>query len=159
MIRGQACGLRAKTDRLDAQVLARYGTAFDCPAGRRDQDADEAVRVELRDLLRREQRVQERNRLDKGLSPGAAASTRRHVAWLDAEIAQLDAEYQALLSTSPTLAQQAELYRSIPDIGLLTATTLVAELPELGQLDGKALTALSGLAPWANDNTIFDQSR
>ena len=160
----QACGLLAKTDRLDAQVLARYGAAFDCPAGRRDQDADEAVRVELRDLLRRreqlvKQRVQERNRLDKGLSPGTAASTRRHVAWLDGEIAQLDAEYQALLSGSPTLSQQAKLYQSIPGIGLLTATTLVAELPELGWCDGKALTALSGLAPWANDNTIFDQSR
>ena len=43
----QACGLLAKTDRLDAQVLARYGAAFDCPVGRRDQDADEAVRPSM----------------------------------------------------------------------------------------------------------------
>ena len=167
MIRGQACGLLAKTDRLDAQVLARYGAAFDCPQRPQSDDEpseDEPIRAELQDLLRRReqlapQRVQERNRLDQGPSAGAAASTRRHVAWVDAEIAQLDAEYQALLSGSPTLAQQAELYRSVPGVVPLTAATLVAELPELGPLDGSALTALSGLAPWANDNTIFDQSR
>ena len=135
MIRGQACGLRAKTDRLDAQVLARYGAAFDCPQRPQSEDEpseDEPIRAELQDLLRRReqlvrQRVQERNRLDQGPSAGATASTRRHVAWLDAEIAQLDAEYQALLAASPTLAHQAELYRSIPGIGLLTATTLVAD--------------------------------
>ena len=67
----QACGLLAKTDRLDAQVLARYGAAFDGPEP--PQGEDEPVRAELRDLLRRReqlvrQRVQERNRLDKGLS-------------------------------------------------------------------------------------------
>ncbi len=151
----QACGLLAKTDRLDAQVLARYGAAFDGPE--LPQGEDEPVRAELRDLLRRReqlvrQRVQERNRLDKGLSSKTAASTRRHIAWLDAEISQLDTDYQALRSASPTLSQQAELYRSVPGIGLLTAATLVAELPELGQLDGGALTALSGLAPWAKDS-------
>ena len=162
----QACGLLAKTDRLDAQVLARYGAAFDGPERR--QDADEPARAELQDLLRRReqpasggrQRVQERNRLDKGMSAGAAASTRRHLNWLDAEIAQLDAEYQALLSAHQALYQSARGgYQSIPGIGLLTAATLVAELPELGQLDHGALVALSGLAPWAKDNTIFDQSR
>lgn len=151
----QACGRLAKTDRLDAQVLARYGAAFDDPEP--SPPANEPVRGELRDLLRRreqlvKQRVQEKNRLDKGLSPGTAASTQRHIAWLDDEIAQLDAEYQALLSSSATRSQQAELYRSVPGVGPLTAATLVAELPELGRCDGKALTALSGLAPWANDS-------
>ena len=138
----QAGGLLAKTDRLDAQVLARYDAAFDCPEP--SLGADEPARAELQDLLRRrEQRVQERNRLDKRLSPGAAASARRHIAWLDDEIAQLDTEYQALLSSSPALSQQAALYRSAPGIGPLTAATLVAELPELGRCDGKALASQS----------------
>ena len=96
--------------------------------------------------------MQERNRLDKGLSPKAAASLRRHIAWLDDEIAQLEAEYPATLASSAALSQQAELYRSVPGVGLLTAATLVAELPELGQCDNGALAALSGLAPWANDS-------
>ena len=151
----QACGLLANTDRLDAQVLARYGAAFDCPEDLRPED--EPVRSQLRDLLRRReqlvrQRVQEQNRLDKGLSPRTAASTRRHIAWLNDEIAQLDADYQALLSSNPALSQQAALLQSVPGIGPLTAATLVAELPELGHLDGNALVALSGLAPWARDS-------
>ena len=151
----QACGLPAKTDRLDAQVLSRYGAAFDCPE--QPGPEEEPARTGLRELLRRReqltrQRVQERNRLDKGLSPGAAASTRRHIAWLDGEIAQLEGEYQALLCESEALSRQAELYRSVPGIGLLTAATLVAELPELGWRDGKSLAALSGLAPWARDS-------
>lgn len=131
----QACGLLAKTDRLDARALARYGAAFDGPE--HSQPSDEPERAELRDLLRRREqlvreRVSERNRLDKRLSPKAAASTRRHIAWLDEEIAQLDAEYQALLSDSEVLSQQTALYRSIPGIGPLTAATVAAELPELG---------------------------
>ncbi len=151
----QACGLLTKTDRLDAQALARYGAAFDCPES--PEPEAEPNRAELRDTLRRReqlvrQRVQERNRLDRGLSPGAAASLRRHIAWLDDEIAQLDAEYQTLLSDSAVLSRPARLYQSIPGIGPLTAATLVAELPELGRLEGKALTAMSGLAPWANDS-------
>ena len=150
-----ACGLLAKTDHLDAQVLARYGAAFDCPEHPQPEDAP--VRAELQSLLRRReqlvrQRVAERNRLDRGQSPQTAASTRRHIAWLDQEIAQLDAEYQALRSASAVLSQQAALYQSIPGIGLLTAATLAAELPELGQCHGKTLAALSGLAPWSNDS-------
>ena len=150
----QACGLLAKTDRLDAQILSRYGAAFDCPE---HPQPEEPAQRELRDLLRRReqlvrQRVGEQNRLDKGLSSGAAASTRRHIAWLEGEISHLDAEYQALLSGSEELSRQAALYRSVPGIGLLTAATLVAELPELGWREGKSLSALSGLAPWARDS-------
>ena len=156
----QASGQLAKTDRLDAQALARYGAAFDGPEHPQPEDApeDAAARAELQDLLRRreqlvKQRVQERNRLDQGrLSPKGAASLRRHVAWLDDEIAQLEAEYQATLASRAALSQQAELYRSVPGIGLLTAATLVAELPELGHCDHRAAAALSGLAPWANDS-------
>ena len=98
------------------------------------------------------QRVQERNRLDRRLSSGAAASTRRHIARLDGEIAQLDAEYQALLSAGEALSRQAGLCRSVPGIGPLTAATLAAELPEPGRREGKSLAALSGLAPWARDS-------
>ena len=76
-----------------------------------------------REQLVRE-RVSERNRLDKRLAPKAAASTRRHIAWLDEEIAELDDEYQALLSNSEVLSQQTALYRSIPGIGPMR-TTLV----------------------------------
>ena len=148
-----ACGYEAKTDPRDAQVLSRYGQVF--------PDADtlepEPGREELRDLLRRrrqlvEQRVQELNRLDKGVSFGVAKSTKRHIAWLDKEIAQLDKEYQEALQSSAPLARRAALYRTVPGVGPLTAAILVAHLPELGHCDRKALTSLVGLAPWSRDS-------
>ncbi len=149
----RAAGHLAKTDALDAQTLSRYGQVFEPP----DTPQPDPEREELRDLLRRrqqlvEQRVQELNRRHQGTSRKARASTARHIAWLDQEIAQLDEEYQAALQSSESLAQRAALYRSVPGVGPLTAATLTAELPELGQYDGKALTSLVGLAPWSRDS-------
>ena len=87
----KACGHEAKTDPRDAQVLSRYGQVF--PES--DTPETEPEREELQDLLRRrrqlvEQRVQEVNRLDKGASAGVAESTKRHIVWLEPEIAQLE---------------------------------------------------------------------
>ena len=149
----RACGYEAKTDPRDAQVLSRYGQVF--PES--DTPATEPEREELQDLLRRrrqlvEQRVQEVNRLDKGASDGVAESTKRHIAWLDAEIVQLEKEYQEALRSSTRLAQRAALYRTVPGVGPLTAATLVAFLPELGQWDSRSLTSLVGLAPWSRDS-------
>ena len=110
----RACGYEAKTDPRDAQVLSRYGQVF--PDS--DTQVTEPEREELQDLLRRrrqlvEQRVQEVNRLDKGASAGVAESTKRHIAWLDAEIAQMEREYQKALQGTARLAQRAALY--LPD--------------------------------------------
>ena len=99
-----------------------------------------------------EQRVQELNRLDKGVSAAVANSTKRHIAWLDKEIAQLEEEYQEALQSSSSLAQRAALYRTMPGVGPLTDAILVAHLPELGHWDSKALTSLVGLAPWSRDS-------
>ena len=149
----KACGYEAKTDPRDAQVLSRYGQVFPEP----DTPDPGPEQEELRDLLRRrrqfvEQRVQERNRLDKGISQAVVTSTKRHIAWLDEEIAELDKEYQAALRRCPVLDQQASLYRTVPGVGPLTAAILVAHLPELGHWDAKALTSLVGLAPWSRDS-------
>ena len=148
----RACGYEAKTDPLDAQVLSRYGVVFPEP-DTHEQEGDEE-REELRQLLSRrrqlvEQRVQDRSRLDKGISASVGKSTRRHISWLDKEIERLDKEYIELLKRSDNLCRQADtaVYRD-----QLTAATLVAYLPELGQRDGKALTSLVGLAPWSRDS-------
>ena len=116
----RACGYEAKTDPRDAQVLSRYGQVF--PDS--DTQVTEPEREELQDLLRRrrqlvEQRVQEVNRLDKGASAGVAESTKRHIAWLDAEIAQMEREYQKALQGTASLAQRAALYRTVPGVGPL----------------------------------------
>ena len=149
----KACGYEAKTDPLDAQVLSRFGQVI--PASETQEPDQE--REDLKDLLRRrqqlvEQRVQEMNRLDKGAGAGVVESTKRHIAWLNAEIAQLDKEYQEGLQNNVPLDRRAALYRTVPGVGPLTAATLIAFLPELGQWDGKALTSLVGLAPWSRDS-------
>ena len=149
----RACGYEAKTDPKDAQVLSRYGQVF--PDA--EQPELEPEREELRDLLRRRhqlvgQRVQEMGRLDKGVSPAIVKSTKRHIAWLEKEIARLDREYKEALQSSVPLAQRASLYRTVPGIGPLTAAILVSHLPELGQGDSKALTSRVGLAPWSRDS-------
>ena len=154
----RASGRMAKTDRLDAQVLSRYGEVFasaETPEGA--ASGEEPEREELRALLRRrrqlvDQRVQERNRLDRAWNPGVRASTQRHIDWLDQEIAALDREYREALESSEELAAKAELYRSVPGIGALTAATLVADLPELGRGESKGLCSLVGLAPWSRDS-------
>jgi transposase len=151
----RACGYEAKTDALDARVLARDGQVFPAPDTCPSESEEE--REELQQLLRRrrqliDQRVQERNRLDKGVRTAVGRSTRRHPAWLDQEIARLDQAYQALLQGSAALRPQATLYRSVPRVGPLTAAMLVAFLPELGQRDSQALTSLVGLAPWSRDS-------
>ena len=127
----RACGYEAKTDPLDAQVLSRYGLVFlesETPQPEVDPD-----REELQQLLSRRrqlvgQRVQERNRLDKGVSGSVGKSTRRHIRWLDREIEQLDQEYKELLRRSTNLCRKAKLYRSMPGVGELTAAVMVAEL-------------------------------
>ena len=154
-LRVRACSYEAKTDALDARVLARDGPV--CPASAPCPSESEEEREELPQRLRRrrqrvDQRIPERNRLDKGVSAAVGRSTRRHITWLDQEIARLDQAYQALLQRSAALRSQATRYRSVPGVGSLTTVMLVAFLPELGQRDSKALTSLVGLAPWSRDS-------
>ena len=148
-----ASGRMAKTDRLDAQMLSRYGEVF----ASAEVPKPEPEREELQALLRRRrqlvnQRVQERNRLDRAWNPAVRSSTQRHIDWLDQEIAALDREYREALESSQELTRRAHLYRSVPGIGELTAAILVADLPELGHGEGKGLCSLVGLAPWARDS-------
>ena len=151
----RACGYEAKTDPQDALVLSRFGQVFpeQTPSGWELEPELE----ELQDLLRRrrqlvEQRVQELGRLDKWVAPAVAKSTKRHIVWLEKEIARLNQEYQAALQSSAPMARRAALYRTVPGVGALTAATLVAHLPELGHWDSKALTSLVGVAPWSRDS-------
>ena len=151
----RACGVEAKTDPLDAQVLSRYGLVFsDSDTARPDSEPE---REDLRQLLGRrrqlmDDRVRELNRLDKRPSVSAEKSTRRHVRWLDREIERLNEEYKELLKHSASLSETVELYQTVPGVGQLTAATLIAYLPELGQRDGRTLTSLVGLAPWSRDS-------
>ncbi len=148
----KAVGQLAKTDRLDAQVLARFGEAVH-PEPRPLPAADAQALAAL--LARRRQvvamRTAERQRL--GTAPAAVrARIEAHIAWLEQEVAELDGDLGLLLRASPLWREREALLRSVPGIGPVVATTLVADLPELGQLDRKRIAALVGLAPLSRDS-------
>jgi transposase len=161
----RATGELAKTDRLDAQVLARFG---------------EAIRPELRPLpdataralsalvARRRQLVEmltaEQNRLVSAAVQNAPEALRdqlgEHVDWLRRQLGELDHELRQQVQSSPVWREREDLLRSIPGIGPITAATLLSQLPELGQLDRKAIAKLVGVAPLNHDSgTLRGQRR
>jgi transposase len=148
----RAVGQLAKTDALDAQLLARFGEAVR-PPPRPLPDAEQQALTAL--LARRRQVVTmltaERQRRDVARPP-VRERVQAHVAWLEGELAALDADLGRALRASPVWRAKEDLLRSVPGVGPVVATTLLAELPELGTLDRKRIAALVGLAPLACDS-------
>jgi transposase len=148
----RATGRLAKTDRIDAQVIAAFGAAVEPHIM---QVPDEKARELEALLVRRAQlvamRVQEANRLE--LSQGAARKQiKLHIAWLDKAIDKLDVDLTAGLRSSPAWRAKDELYRTLKGIGPVTSRTMVLALPELGRLNRRAIAALVGLAPFNCDS-------
>jgi transposase len=155
----RSTGRLAKTDRLDAAVLAHFADAVR-PDPRPLPDADTAALAVLvgrrRQLI--EMRTAERNRLALA-APAAAAGIRRHVAWLDRELARLDGELAAAIAASPAWRARDDLLRSAPGVGPVVSRVLVAEVPELGALSGKQIAALVGVAPVARESGRWSGAR
>jgi transposase len=143
----RAIGQLAKTDALDAAVLARFAAVVH-PTPRPLPDAATQEFSAL--LARRRQLVgmltAERQRLETAM-PAVRAHIQRHIAWLEEELAELDRSLRERVQTSPLWRERENLLRSVPGIGPTTALTLLADLPELGRLDRKAIAALVGVAP------------
>jgi transposase len=148
----KAVGQLAKTDQLDARVLAHFGEAVH-PAPRPLPDADAQALAAL--LARRRQLVAmqtaEQQRLGTARPP-VRARIEAHLAWLAQELADLDDDLGHRLRASPLWREREDLLRGVPGVGPVVATTLVAELPELGHLDRKRIAALVGVAPPARDS-------
>lgn len=155
----EAAGLLAKTDAVDARMLAAFGAALALPP---DAPADPA-RKALADLAaRRDQLVQVRADEKKRRHDAPAAAVRsidEHLIWLDAAIGRLDADIAALIRDAGALREQAGRLRSAPGVGDVTAVILLAQLPELGAVGPKQIAALAGLAPVANDSGAFRGAR
>ena len=151
----KATGRLAKNDRIDAQVIAAFGEAIEPQVVRLP---DEQTR-ELQGLLMRRQqlvgmRVQESNRL--ALMAGAMRKQiKSHIAWLDKAIDEVNTDITARLRNSPVWREKDELLRSLKGIGPITSSTLMASLPELGQLDRRSIAALVGVAPFNRDSGTF----
>ncbi|MET4104662.1 transposase [Roseovarius sp. MBR-78] len=153
-------GQRAKTDRTDAQTIAGFA-AFRPEAGRRL--GPKSVR-ELKLLVTaRRQRVTDRKRVQtRSQRTGCETLAQLDQALLDllkAQIADLDRQITNQIAACPQLSRAARLLRSIPGIGPVMTATLLAEMPELGTLCGKAAAALTGLAPIARDSGTFKGQR
>lgn len=148
----KACGILAKTDRLDAMVLARFALQIRPPVR---PLPDEAQR-EFADLLdRRSQlvvmRAQEKARVATA-PPVALRSLKEHIAWLDARIKSHDIDMTHKLRTSEVWKNKVELLDSMPGIGKVSVFTLLGRLPELGKLNRQQIAALVGVAPFNDDS-------
>jgi transposase len=160
----RATGELAKTDRIDARVLARFG---------------EAIRPELRTLadatarelsalvVRRQQLVEmltaEQNRLMAAAVQDAPEALREqlgeHIDWLRRQLKELDDELQQQVQSSPLWREQEDLLRSIKGIGAVTSAMLLSQLPELAYLDRKAIAKLVGVAPLNRDSGKYRGTR
>lgn len=147
----RAAGYLAKTDAVDARMLAAMGQALaPLPASTRDQSCEMLAGLHKRRDQLVADRAKERARLSE--ASDLADSLQSHIDWLDAEIARLDALIAAAIDMNAALAEQARLLRSAPGVGPVTATTLIALMPELGSLSPKTAAALAGLAPFNADS-------
>jgi transposase len=145
-------GQLAKTDRLDAAAIAGFGVAV---RPRIHVPKDELVQALAEQMTRRQQlvsmRVEETNRLQRA-PVTVRKNIRTHVEWLDRQIRALDSDIDGTLKTSPQWQAKLELLEGFKGIGPVLRATLLAELPELGHLNRKAIAALVGVAPFPCDS-------
>jgi transposase len=149
----RALGQRAKTDPIDAAVIARFAQAVQ-PEVRRLPDAAERLLADL--VGRRRQIVQmigaEKQRQKRLTEPRLQRSIARLVGALQKELTELDNQIDDEIRGSPAWRAKEDLLRSVPGVGPVVSRTLVAELPELGALDRRQIAALAGLAPWTRQS-------
>ena len=149
----KATGRLAKTDRIDAEVLAHFAEAIRPearPLPTAEVQALDALLSRRQQLL--EMRVMESNRLGSCSDPTVRAGLERHLACLESEVADADGRLAEAVKSSPAWKVKDELLQSIPGLGPVSSLTLLAALPELGALDGGKISALVGLAPFADDS-------
>jgi transposase len=148
----KATGQLAKTDSIDAGVLARFGEAVR-PALRPFPDE---VTLELRALIARRRQITEMIVAERNRLSGASKSVRKriaaHIRWLEAELVRADKDLDQSIRQSPIWRENEDLLRSVPSIGPVVSRTLLAELPELGRLNRKQIAALVGIAPLNRDS-------
>ena len=149
----KATGRLAKTDALDAAVLAHFADAVR-PTPRVLPDADtqalDALMARRRQLV--EMRVAEQNRKASCRNTAVAKTLDAHIRWLGAQLKELDRDLGTWLRSSPVWREKEDLLRSVPGVGAVLSRTLLAELPELGRLSHKEIAALVGVAPLNRDS-------
>ena len=156
----KATGQLAKTDRLDARVLAHFAAAIK-PPQRPIKSKDE---LELDALVGRRGQLIEMLTAEKNRRGSAATDTVRdeikeHIDWLNERIAELDEQLKSLLKTSSLWQGKDDILQSVPGIGPVVSFSMIADLPELGTLNRQQISKLVGVAPLNNDSGQQSGSR
>lgn len=155
----KSTGKLAKTDRIDGQGLAHFGAALQP----RLYTPPEDTQADLRALQARVRQVtamltQEKNRRYSGALI-LSERIHEHIQWLEKEKAALEGEIQVLIGQEAASQHENELLQSVPGVGPSTAAALIIDLPELGKLSNKQITALVGLAPFNRDSGQYHGRR
>jgi len=148
----RSAGRLAKTDRLDAHILALFAERMQPePRPQPDESAQQ-----LKDLLARRRQLvdmltQEKNRL-KRIAEHLRSGVKSHIDWLKQELDQIEEEIEQLQKNNATWQRKSTLLQSTPGVGPVLSSTLLGDLPELGELTGKEIAALAGVAPFNRDS-------
>jgi transposase len=149
----RSTGRLAKTDKIDAAVLAHFAQLLQPPL----RPWPEELQQELAALMTRrrqvvEMLVMEKNRLGTSRSPKVRQSLQLHLQYLTAQLKELEHDLEDFSHRSPLYLEKDQLLQSVPGIGPLTSQSLLAWLPELGRLNRKQIAALVGVAPFNHDS-------
>jgi transposase len=149
----KALGVLAKNDIIDAKVIRMFADAVNpklLPTASDTQQALDA-QVHRREQLVK-QRAMEKQHLETEGNKEAVRSIKRTIAFLDKEIERIEKALKALIKDDSTLTEKVDRLSGVKGIGDITALTLIADLPELGQLSNKEISALVGVAPFCHDS-------
>lgn len=156
----RASGQLAKTDPIDARMLAAFARAMKPTS---EQAATPARNALARLAKRRDQlvgmRAQEKNRRSEAEDRAMAERIGRLIEVLDDEIAEIEADISALIKAEPEISDDARLMRSLPGVGPVACMQLIAQMPELGHVGPKQVAALAGLAPFNVDSGTYRGKR
>ena len=155
----KAVGRLAKTDRIDAEILAHFGEAVK-PDVRLLKDEDTQTLAAL--VMRRRQVIEmltaEKNRL--GISPKVVhKDIQQHIVWLQGRLEDIDRNLDSAIRKSPVWREKDDLLRSVPGVGNILSVSLITGLPELGTLSRRQIAALVGVAPLNRDSGLFRGKR
>ncbi|MBX3061315.1 MAG: transposase [Anaerolineae bacterium] len=151
----RALGQLAKTDKIDAQVIAQFAQAIRPevrPLAEGDQQLIKALVTRRRQLI--DMQTAEKNRRTS-INPSLLPRLEKHIAWITAELAEIEAELADWIDNNALWRETRDRLESVPGVGEVTSFTLLAELPELGTLSRQKIAALVGLAPFNRDSGRF----
>lgn len=156
----KAVGQLAKTDKIDAKIIAQYGATLNPPT----RDVLDDNQLKLKALVARrsqllEMRKAESNRIEKAYDKDIKKSIQQIIDVLTIQLKHVDDDIDKQIKKMPELEQNKKILCSVPGISKITASMLLSELPELGKLNKKQIAALTGLAPMNRDSGTFKGKR